>query len=231
LKIQQYSALVNISFYSKTVTIKSKPKLMENKMLLLGIIGPDATGKTTLAKALQKNYAGTYYSLHERLCSIYKEQGCPLPVDREEFTRFANALRKEHDDAAYAIRAIVNELFTKNISGIHIIESIQLVGEMQYLQTMCALHGGDLLFIGISAYPDDRLNWINKNELFTPVTAINSAILINQENSDWCGATEFQPNIDACLEQLPTENLFYNEGDGTVDKIFKEVHPLIFAIN
>jgi predicted ATPase len=216
--------LANKDFF---VTMKSKPKLMENNMLILG---PDGTGKTTLAKALQKNYSGTYYSVHERLCSIYEKQGYPLPVDREEFTRFANALRREHNDPAYAVHAIVDEIFTNNFSGIHIIESIQLISEMQYLQNTSAAHKADLLFIGINAYPDDRLHWINKNELFTPVAAINGAILITKENSDWCEATEFQPNIDGCLEQLPIENLFYNEGDGTVDKIFKEVHPLIFAI-
>lgn len=199
---------------------------MENKIFIIGIIGADGTGKTTLAKMLADYYHGHYHSVHLNLLKLFFKDFDKASLNRPFFTRFSNNLRKKSKDTAIAIRGIVEQILEKNIAGTYIIESIGCLGEIKYLKKVC-FKKAELVLLGIHAYPEDRLNWMNKSDAFPPVADKSGAILFTKECRAWALAKPWEPNIDGCLEKIPKTNCFYNDGMGSIDRIFIEVKELL----
>ncbi len=192
------------------------------EIIIIGITGADGTGRTTFAKGLAKHYDGSYRSVHKALSKLFREQKGEVPNDRAIFEDFSNSLRFESHDAAFAVRGIIDDILRKGIPGIHVVEALVCPGEIDYCEMACTGKAQFILF-SIYAYPEDRIEWINKSKAFKPVNAVNGAVLYAAECRSWFEAKEWQPNIDACLERAIERNRFYNDGrQGFVGKILQE---------
>jgi hypothetical protein len=186
---------------------------MKDEILIIAIIGADGTGKTTLAKRLAERHGGTYHSVHACLLKMYgKENSVKQKINRAAFTEFANTLRKEAGDAAIAVRSTVEEILNSKIPGIHFIESIQCLGEMDFMEEACRGRAR-LQWVGITGYGDDRIKWIDKNPMFKKMGQKNGAILLTQEWSDWSSTDSFGNTIVRCLDRIPIDDLFVNKGE------------------
>jgi len=207
---------------------------MEHK-LLIGVTGPDGTGKTTLAAMIARHYGGTYHSVHKFLSALYQKSQGSLPTDRAVFTDFSNSLRFEAKDPAIAIRKIVNDILSKGAPGVHVIESFALAYEIAYADAACQCHAGRAQFMlfGIDAPLEQRYKWTNESSRFKPLPIPNAEVMYAIECRKWFEAKTWEPNIDDCIEMVPKENLFYNdnEGRGFVKELFLlKAKPIIDAV-
>jgi hypothetical protein len=195
--------------------------------IIIGITGPDGTGKTTLAKKLGDFYHGHYHSIHHYLLEQYFLKGGDSKPTREAFAQFSNELRLTANDPAFAVRSTVETILRKKSASIDIIESFCIPKEMDFVREVCA-GKAQCILIGINAYPQSRLDWMNRNDAFLPIAENNSAFLFSKEVRAWVEATEWQPNIDGCLEKV--DHSFFNEGVGSVDKFFIEILGIVSEI-
>jgi hypothetical protein len=215
----------SFDFFSETVTIKSKPKHM-NDILLIGIAGAHGTGKTTLAKALAKNNNGIYYSVHKHLLStdFFKKHNKKV-FDRLEFTALANQFCEEKKDPTIAIKGIIDIIRANHTPDKHIyvIESIFRPAEIDYLENL-SNQRITVLLLGITAFPDDRFEWISKNSnrLFSPLKEKNGAIMYALESSTETNAAEHEVNTELCIEKIRKKDekfVFENEGKNCIKTI------------
>jgi hypothetical protein len=194
--------------------------------ILIGIVGADSTGKTTLAKAIADHYGGHHHSVHQFLLPLFfkknkKKEVCP----RSELLEFANKLRRTKNNPAIIVEKIITRILKRKNPGLIALESIFVPGEIDFLHAICADRMPVIIF-GIRAYPQDRIDWMKKSGVF-PVEEENAAVLFTAESRDWCLADPLSPNIDGCFEKIPEEHIFDNEGENC---IYTTIFPAVKKI-
>ncbi len=105
----------------------------------IGIIGPIASGKDTVADYLKKKYRIPTFQVSDVLKELAKEAG--IEVSREKLIQYSRTLRKEHGDD-FLVRKILEE---------HCDTIMAIIGIRQLGQIGCLRRNTSCILVGIDA--------------------------------------------------------------------------------
>lgn len=189
---------------------------MTTKGIIIGIAGPSASGKTTMAKQLAGPLHAHRAKYSDVLISIAKRR--KLPVDKASLQALSNELRRMHGND-YLGQELWKSLQTISSANL-IIEGNRLMDDMKFLSWIAKEEGKELVLIYIDADPASRWSWMNKRLHAEGKKAVLRAQFDILEQ-------------DPCEAELPQVREYIREHGTVIDTTYlseEQVMTLVFAL-
>ena len=133
---------------------------MTQKGMIIGIAGPSASGKTTVAKLLAGQHGAYKTKYSDVLIEYVKGMRNPIPLDKRHLQELSTQLRREHGESYLTEQLRKKLLLVPN--KMLIIEGNRRMVDMEFLVSLSEEEGKDLMLLYIDARPDVRWTRMNK---------------------------------------------------------------------
>lgn len=185
--------------------------MLENKKIILGLVGEIASGKDTMADYLKKKYNSETVSFSTPIRKILDI--LHLPQTRENMVKIGAEMRNAFDKTIWG--KVIAEECEENSSHLITLPNVRIENDIIYLQKM-----GNFFLININASPeiryqrliqrgqnpDDRTKtweqFIQDGELATEITIREVAKLAQYQLDNNGNFEDFYKQIDELMEKI-----------------------------
>ncbi len=180
--------------------------------MIIGVTGTNGAGKGTVVDYLvQKGFK--HYSVRDFLTGEIKKRG--ISVDRSSMREVANNLRLAHGPA-YVIERLFEQAVA--IGGDAVIESVRVLGEVEFLKAQ-----GALLF---AVDAERAIRYDRTVRRGSATDKIDFDTWVAQEEREWHNTEAFDMNVPAVMAAADftlTNNGTLDELHAQIDDVLKEI--------
>lgn len=179
--------------------------------LIIGLVGPIASGKGVIAQYLREKENFSYQSLSDEIRLYMKEKG--IIIDRDGLQNTGNWLRETYGGAVLAQRAVAR---FNSLEGLLIIDSIRNTLEVDYLKDHLPI-----IIIGVDAPEELRKQWYLKRARERGEDNPTEEDFYRTAKRDLGEAGKFGQQVNACLKMA--DHVLQNDGTPRLLELLLEV--------
>ncbi|MBT4387935.1 AAA family ATPase [Candidatus Woesearchaeota archaeon] len=173
---------------------------------VIGVIGPIAAGKDSVATYLQDKLKINSYQISSELKDLAKEKG--IPITRKNLINLSRELVSTHGDD-YLARRILNN----NAEELLIIVGMRQVGQIDYLRANYSM-----ALIGIDATPKARFERVKSRQKTGDPITFESFLEIERKDDG-----ESVQKVSDCMKQVD----YLIQNDGSTESLYLKVEEII----